>query len=875
LSAAGSVRFAVSSIKAALEWVDHRCIEMRTTSVDPGFSKRPGAVGAVARALGGLDRRLYVGLHGVVLLAGGLGVLAVARSANTWDSHLGVPWLVVAALFFLVEATALHIEIRREAHTLSLSGLPMLLGLLSLNPTALVAARLVGNGLALVAVRRRFGLKLGWNLALYTLETATAALIAAPALANGRPETVASWLQLLGAMLAAELIGLVSVPIVIMIAENEFRLSLFAQIGRSELIATVSATFGIVTAAAMLDQPWLAIFAIVPLAAVGWLLHKFGRLGKQHHDLQQLHRFTTAIAGRNPVDAGLSELTTILRASAAAIAVRNGDHSFRVVVHRDPARANETIITTAPPTSPQGVVRISAGDARTEAVELLEQLDGQAGLAIAITNRTSGSGYILLIDRLGPSNQFQDDEIQLFGSLATNLASRISAVELLDQLELQARTDPLTGLANRSAIEAELERRLADETIDAGTVLMLDLDRFKDVNDSLGHQFGDELLQVVADRLRHHLRDGDLAGRLGGDEFAVVLEPDHDVDLDRQFSSLAQRLMAPVNIQGVSLEINASIGAVSWPTDATSGTELLRLADIAMYEAKRTHQSWVRYEPSIDHASADRLALLGQVRDAIGNRELRIHLQPQIRLTDHALVGAEALLRWHHPERGLIPPAEFLPLAEQSSLASPITNHVIEEAIAAAQQLHAENSDLTIWINLTARDLLDQSLAPTIAAALLTAGIDPSRLGFEVTESSLIINIEMAITTLNAVRQLGCRTSIDDFGTGYASLQYLQRLPIDEVKIDQFFIRDATTNPEAAAIIRSTTRLIQDLGMTVVAEGVETGDTLDLLTDIGCDIVQGYLISRPLDLASFTTWTRNHRESPALAAANWRDDTRC
>ncbi|MEM9565962.1 MAG: EAL domain-containing protein [Actinomycetota bacterium] len=806
------------------------------------------------------------------MTAGGIGALVVARSLIEWEAHLPVPWLVIAALFFLVEATALHIEIRRETHTLSLSGLPLLLGLLATGPTGLVSARLVGSGLALVTVRRRYGLKLGWNLGLYTLETAAAAVIAAPALRDGAPDGVTDWLLLLAAVLAAELIGLISVPIVIMIAESEVRLSLFAQIGRSQLIAAVSATFGVVAVAATLDLLWLAAFAAVPLVGVGWLLHLFGRLGKEHHDLRQLHGFTTAIGGRDPILVGLEQLATILRASSAAIAVRTDDRTFSVVRWGDQARAEHTIEIDAPEPGDGDVIAVDVDGEPTELTELLSKLGGQTGLAVPITDHGSGSGYILLIDRLGASNRFQDEEVQLFTSLSTNLAARISATRLLDQLEQQARTDALTGLANRNAIEAELERRLADRTAQ-GTVLMLDLDRFKDVNDSLGHHFGDALLRQVADRLRDHLRSSDLVGRLGGDEFAIVLDHDPDRDLDRQLTSLSRRLTEPVDLGGVSLEVGSSIGVASWPADASTGTELLRLADIAMYEAKRTHQRWVRYDPTIDHASADRLALLGQIRQAIADRELRLHLQPQIRAGDGQLVGAEALLRWHHPERGLIPPSEFLTLAEQSSLAAPITSHVIDEALAAATQLQGAVGPLTIWVNLTARDLLDQTLAPRIATAVLSSGVDPDQLGFEVTESSLIINIDMAISTLTAIRKLGCRTSIDDFGTGYASLQYLQRLPIDEVKIDQSFVRHATTDRDSAAIVRSTTRLLQDLDKAVVAEGIEDRETLDLIADIGCDVAQGYLISRPLDFDVFVEWATGYDPTTVVGERAGRTPT--
>ena len=833
---------------------------MTTTGPRPSEAGRPTGI------LSRIDRRVYVGLHALTLTGLGLLALAWADRAIGWEAHLGVSWLVVMGLFLLVEATALHIEIRRETHTLSLSGLPLLLGLLSLGPAALVAARLVGSGFTLVAIRRRFGLKLVWNLALYTAETATAALIAAAALGGGRPDTIAAWVILLAAVLAAELIGLISVPIVIMIAESELRLSLFGQIGRSQMIAAVSATFGIVAAAAMLELTWLAAFAVVPLVGVGYLLHLFGRLGREHHDLQQLHSFTTAIAGRDPVDAGLEQLATILRASGAGLAARTDEGMFSAVVHRDGQREERIVVVGRARRPTDGVVVMSGASEPDEMVELLRQLGGEGGLGLEIADDTGGTGYLFLLDRLGASNQFRDDEVKLFGTLGANLASRMSASKLADRLELQARTDALTGLANRGAVERDLERRLADDEVESVAVIMLDLDRFKDVNDSLGHQFGDALLRLIGDRLEDQVRDDDLIGRLGGDEFAVILEPSRDHDLDRQLDSLHQRLTAPAEIDGITLEVGSSMGVACWPDDADNAAELLRLADIAMYEAKRTHRRWGRYDPHVDHASADRLALLGQLREAIAHRHLRIHLQPQVDATSRAMVAAEALIRWHHPERGLISPADFLPLVEQSSLAGSLTRHVVDEAIAAIGRLDAVDPDLAIWINLTARDLLDESLPATVATRLLKAGVTPSRLGFEVTESSLIINIDTAIATLAALRDLGCRTSVDDFGTGFASLQYLQRLPVDEVKIDQSFVREATTDPQSAAIVRSTTRLVQDLGRSVVAEGVEDEETLDLLASMGCDVVQGYLISRPLDIDAFVEWASNYRPATAIGS---------
>ncbi len=813
---------------------------------------------AAAAALA--DRRVMVALHALVLLLGGIVALDLARAADGWARHVPIPWLVVAAMFLAVEWSALHIEIRRDTHSLSLSAIPLVFGLLAMGPVALTGARLAGSALVLVAVRRRLGLKLAWNLALYTLETGIAALIATAALSDGPPNEIVDWLVLLGAVLAAELIGLISVPLVIMIADGELRFSLFAQVGRSQMIAAVTAAFGVLAAAAVIQELWLLVLAAAPLLGVAWLLHRFGRLGKEHHDLQQLHGFTLGIAGRDPLDTGLRSMLTILRASCAAVAVEGEDGSLNVVARWDRARREETFVPSRPVPvvdAADGILTVSVDAPEPgEAAEIVARLGGTSGLAIPLDGPAGGHGWILIIDRLGTSTAFAPDEVALFGSLARSLMARMSADRLLAELEHQARTDALTGLVNRGALEAELDRRIADDEVRSGAVLLLDLNRFKEVNDSLGHQLGDSLLQQVADCLRDHLRGEDLAGRLGGDEFAVIVDLGDEEDLEGLVTRLSDRLAQPVRLEGITLEVGTSIGVACWPEDATGSTELLRLADIAMYEAKRTQEAWIRYHDGIDHSSPQRLALLGQVRNAVQNRELRIHLQPQLRPADGRLVGAEALLRWHHPERGIVPPGEFLPLVEQSSLAGTVTRHVVAEAIAATRELGLPAEGFRIWINLMARDLLDEGLAAAIAAVVAESGVAPDQLGFEVTESSLIINLDLAIANLGALRDLGCSTSVDDFGTGYASLQYLQRLPVDEVKIDRSFVRLVTTDPESAAIVRSTTQLVHDLGRRVVAEGVEDEPTLRFLADIGCDVAQGFHLGRPVDVESFGEWLR-------------------
>ncbi len=612
-----------------------------------------------------IRRKLLVALY-AACLAGVSIALLVWIGPSTIPHSLEIPWLLVAGGFFAVEATALHIEVRRQTHSLSLAGFPLLLGILALNPAALVAARLVGGGLALAVVRRRSGLKLAWNLSLFAVETGVAVAIAGIALTDGPPAGMSDWLILLAAILAAELTSLIAVPTVIMIYEGELRLALFSQIGRSQAIAAVSSTFAIVVGGAMLHNPQLLVIAMMPLLAVAALLRIHGRLGKEHDDLQQLHGFTTAIGGRDPLDVGLRELTTILRTRGAALAVARDDGGYAVralVDDRYTDRLMSDHILLAPPLPDDlgEAVNIDIATSDGTIASLIRQLGGQHGMGTSVLNASDERALIIVFDRLGATRNFSEDEQRLFSSLAATLGTRLSADRLLDRLELQARMDHLTRLANRSTLEHALDERLVD-LARPGALVVLDLDRFKDVNDSLGHQFGDQMLRAVAERLQAMIGETDLAARLGGDEFAVLLDDIGSLEeLEITVEALADRVGRPLELDGIALDLSVSIGIAAWPGDAQTSADLLRLGDIAMYEAKRTHQAWVRYVPTIDHASPNLLRLMGELRDAIQAQELVIHLQPQVRTRDLDLIGAEALVRWNHPKLGMVPPGEFLP----------------------------------------------------------------------------------------------------------------------------------------------------------------------------------------------------------------------
>ncbi|WP_460365639.1 putative bifunctional diguanylate cyclase/phosphodiesterase [Actinocorallia lasiicapitis] len=441
--------------------------------------------------------------------------------------------------------------------------------------------------------------------------------------------------------------------------------------------------------------------------------------------------------------------------------------------------------------------------------------------------------------------------------------------------EHQALHDALTGLPNRKFLilrseEALRSARLKDARGDATRVglFLIDLDRFKEVNDTLGHPTGDRLLQIIAHRLTHSVRPGDLVSRLGGDEFAVLLPTVRDVAAAREVAvRLRAALSEPVRLDGMTFDLEGSVGIALSPDHAPDFELLLQRADVAMYVAKEGRTGVEIYSPAADRNSPARLGLLGDLRRGIDRRELELYYQPKIELATGALVGMEGLLRWRHPERGLIGPEEFLPLAEQTYLMKAITHYVVREALAQAHSWWRDGLNVQVSVNVSGRDLLDGQLAETITAELLERRMPASCFGLEITERILMNESAYASETVKSLASLGIPLSLDDFGTGYSSLIRLKRLPVEEVKIDASFVRRLTESGDDLVIVRSIIDLVRTLGLRSVAEGVEDSRTALLLGDMGCDIAQGWHFGRPMDAATATAWVRGHlRRAPEPAA---------
>jgi diguanylate cyclase len=481
-------------------------------------------------------------------------------------------------------------------------------------------------------------------------------------------------------------------------------------------------------------------------------------------------------------------------------------------------------------------------------------------LAVASVATLAGLGVLLMSSRVPVSTlAVALAGVTLLAAAArSQLAFRL-LTRMADLRRLAAATDELTGLPNRRALYVEGHARLAEPKRRRQALLMLDLDKFKEVNDSLGHRAGDQLLVQVGARLSEHLRGGDLLARLGGDEFAVLLEDaGHDEATDVALK-LRAALDEPFAVEDIALHSSVSVGIALFPDDGPDLSTLLRKADIAMYKAKTSFQGHHVYCIA-DHADdATRLQTVQELRTALSTDQLVVYYQPKIDLDTGQVHAVEALVRWDHPTRGLLYPDAFLNLVEESGLMPMLTRVVLAQSLDQVAAWHTQGQQLTVAVNLSASSLVDSDLPRQVASMLAARDLPPGALQLEITEEFLMADRDRARAILTRLRNSGVQISVDDFGTGYSSLSYLRDLPIDELKLDRSFIIPMAEDGRTATLVASTIALAHSLGLRMVAEGVETDTAYTELTRLGCDQAQGYYMSRPVPAAELDHWLNNRR----------------
>jgi len=472
---------------------------------------------------------------------------------------------------------------------------------------------------------------------------------------------------------------------------------------------------------------------------------------------------------------------------------------------------------------------------------------------LAATQRLSRGEYDVPLEHTDRSDEI-GNLARSFDHMRRDIAAQQTEVRRL------AYWDRLTGLPNRERFREAVVLAIARSTGGAEpphplAVLTLDLDRFKHVNDVLGYSFGDRLLQAVAERLRQQVPSPDnMVARLGGNEFAVLLRGADAATAHATALRITQSFEEPLAFEDQTVDLSAGIGIACWPGDADDADTLLSRSEIAMYAAKRRLSGAQQYDASFDSASAQTLSLLTELRHAVEHHELRLYLQPKVPLHGQPGRAAEALVRWQHPQRGLVPPMQFIPFAEQTGFVRQLTLWMFEEVARLLADPRTQGLALRVSVNLSTRDLLDPELSTRLADILVRHGVPASAFCLEITESAIMDDPQRAEAMLNRLSEQGFKLSIDDFGTGYSSLAYLKRLPVHELKIDKSFVMGMETGEDDAMIVRSTIDLAHNLGLTVVAEGVETAAILERLRTLACDEAQGYHIARPLPVDDFLAW---------------------
>jgi diguanylate cyclase (GGDEF)-like protein len=785
-------------------------------------------------------------LVALVALVAAAGAIVLAASAGSAIAHPHpiTPLLgVIAVATLLTDATCVDLRVGRQVESYTWAELILVLGLASLAPEQLVLTSLC---IAVAyAATRRSPVKVVFNTASYAIGVALAAAIVHLIVDPSWEQPVLSGSALLLGAVAFSCWNGVSVDAAIAFSQD----LPFRQVYRKGARLRIAFCAGnILTALVVLllvaQNPAL-LLAIPPVLGVAYVVYRsYLRTIQERATWRHLETITQEINRLDETEiaeVALAGAVALFEADEAELALFPSSGGTPIVYVR---RAGESAISLRTPSrrrsdKRQGENASSEPSATDVAIPLVAH-GAQLGVL-----RVGFGGRVTLNDR-------ERRVLRTYAhTIMTSLENARMYAEMREQAkrnEMAALHDPLTQLPNRVLLEERANEMLNGDVGQSGlAVMLIDLDHFKDVNDGLGHSAGDLVLCALAERLRRALRPEDTVARLGGDEFAILLADGAAAEL------AAERVLAlladPIEVSGVQVALGGSIGIATHPGDGATFEELLHHADIAMYQAKRHRGAFRRYRHGRDYSIVDRLSLVAELRTALDADQLELHFQPQFDLDSNEAVGAEALVRWRHPTRGLLLPAEFIGLVESSNLLRDFTRQVLDMAVAECAVWQRAGRPLTVAVNLSARDLDDERLTDDVLAALTRHGLSPKCLVLEITETAILGDLDFVEQQMARLANIGVALSIDDFGTGHSSLTFLQRVMVHELKIDRSFVAGIVSSENDAAITRATVRLAQSLGLRTVAEGVEDRAVLDALIDLRCDVAQGFFWSRPVPAA--------------------------
>ena len=844
------------------------------TLLRPAPSEPSRPLGAAVREAFHGPRRVWA-FNGVLALTCSL-VWAYAVGNFGYPDFVHGPylsWWALAFAFYFAEVVVVHLQFRKQAHTLSLTEIGLTLGLLLGAPAALLIGQLAGTLVALVVNRwksQRQLIRLAFNLAELPLCSGIA-LVIFRSLAVPGDSAPHLWVLVLFACAVAHVLGILLVSAVIAIAEERFHAP---QLLRTLLTSTVgalaTASLGLAVVQLLQDRPLAVVLLVVPVLACVAAFRGYMEQREQREHVEFLYESMRATQGAPEFGLAVGQLLVaarrLLRAEYAEILLLPASDEEgplrsvsgaegELLMHPEDRFASEDAAAFREIASTGAAALLT----RRRSVRAFDEFLRSRRLEDAIVGPLRGEnrtfGLLIVGERVGDVSTFGDADVELFETFAGHASillengrlehSLAQVTQLKEQLRHQAYHDSLTGLPNRVNLLEAVEHELA-RGAGSTAVLYLDLDRFKMVNDTWGHSAGDELLSEFARRLESATSTQDLAARIGGDEFAVLVR---DADSEAAVAAARRMLEALDGTYALGcgdVACHLSVGIAVGTTAATSAEDLLRNADIAMYSVKRSERAYTLYEAELHEKLRAQRQLGLDLEAALERREILVHYQPVVRLSDGEIEGFEVLARWPHPTRGLLTAGDFLPVAEETGMTVELGRHVLQQALEAARRWPA---NLSIWLNVSPAELANERLVDTLAEALKGYVVDPSRIVIEVTESGVIQGSDAALVTMRRLRELGVSLTIDDFGTGYSSLSRLAEFPIESLKIPKPFV-DKLVGPEAdEGFVDAILRLCDSLGLAAVGEGIEHPAQAERLRELGCRFGQGYLFGRPAPAA--------------------------
>ncbi len=790
--------------------------------------------------------------------------------------HVSAVWLGLA--FLACEAFGVWVERRQgELYGYMLALVPLSVGLVYGDPSQMVLARVVGVTVVLLVTRQRRFCEFFYEVSVHAAQTITAIIVFRLVLGEADPVGVRGAFALLAALFTsyATAAGALAIAVTLVGRKWPGGRAMVVIIRSQALAGVLNAAIGIGLATTLWEHPHVALL----LFAVGVACYASNRiytgLAQRHRRLQTHYEFVSSVVRSTD----LAEITnSVLEAARNLLRADDAVLLLRPVGDDEPARRiglglsgpQETDVSVADHIAdvralmPDGVpCRVNMGQNCPPWLKALTSIRALAA-PITGTDRSVVGALVVTQAKRKAAALFGDGHASLLGSLADQASIAIENGVLFQRLEReaaerahQALHDPLTGLPNRSKLTEQLALALEEAYEDRGRVglIVLDLDSFSQVVDAFGHRSADGLIIQACARIKGLLPETAVLARLGGEQFAIVMPGVADAD---EVVGAARLLIAgfdpPFQTEGVLLALGVNIGIAVYPEQAIDVASLVQRAHIAADTAQRHRSGWELYDPVHDPATPRRLALAADLREALESDGLDVCFQPKVELATGIVRGAEALVRWNHMRLGRVRPDEFITIAEHTGDIRALTMVVMRKALAQCRHWRDMNLDLSVAVNLSARNLLDLHLVDDVSAVLEEAGVPPSSLTLELTESMVMSESTRSVDVLYGLNELGVRLSCDDFGTGYSSLAHLRRLPIGEIKIDKSFIARMTVDESDRAIARSVLALGRDLGLVTVAEGVESREGWDLLTALGCDLAQGFVVCPPLTSSQFDDW---------------------